>query len=90
MGMHGVVLETDELSVKLEHEDGQVLWWPYGAVVMEKNALEERAAMIEGRNCKSIRHLMESDEARRAGLRVEEVVALRLYSGTFLHATEAS
>ena len=81
MGMHGVVSETDDFSVCLEHEDGQLVWWPYGAVVMETSALEERAAMTEGRNCKSIRELMESDEAKRAGLRDVEVIALRLYSG---------
>jgi len=40
--------------------------------------------MVEGRNDKPISELMEAEEARRAGLRVAEVVALRLYSGNIL------
>ena len=34
LGLTGVVLRTDELSVELKHEDGSLIWWPYAAVVM--------------------------------------------------------
>ena len=61
-----------------------------GELKLDASPAHYAGCMVEGRNDKSVSKLMEAEEARRAGLRVEEVVALRLYSGTFLHATEAS
>ena len=37
--------------------------------------------MVEGRNATPISELLEAEEAKRAGLRDVEVIALRLYSG---------
>ena len=72
------------------------LWFVVGTdgIDTEKGELKPDASpahyagcMVEGRNDKSLSKLMEAEEARRAGLRVEEVVALRLYSGNVFHAT---
>ena len=76
LGITGVVLQADELSVQLKHEDGSLNWWPYGAVVMEKSAY-----IVEGRNATPLSELLEADEAKRAKLRDTELIALRLYSG---------
>ena len=76
LGITGVVLQADELSVQLKHEDGSLKWWPYGAVVMEKSAY-----IVEGRNATPLSELLEADEAKRAKLRDTELIALRLYSG---------
>ena len=40
--------------------------------------------LVEGRNAKTISELMKSEQCRRAGLRAEEMVALRLYTGMLL------
>ncbi len=76
MGITGVVLQADELSVQLKHEDGSLKWWPLGAVVMEKSAY-----IVEGRNDTPLSELLQADEAKRAKLRDTELIALRLYSG---------
>ena len=76
LGITGVVLQADELSVQLMHEDGSLKWWPYGAAVMEKSAY-----IVEGRNDTPLSELLEADEAKRAKLRDTELIALRLYSG---------
>ena len=39
--------------------------------------------MVDGRNAASIEELMSSPETKRSGLRVVEIIALRLYSGKF-------
>jgi len=77
----GVVLQVDELSVLLEHEDGQTRWWPYGAVLMEQSKPLNWDCMVAGRNAKTVAELLERPEAKRARLRDAEIIALRLYSG---------
>jgi hypothetical protein len=41
--------------------------------------------MVEGRNATPLSELLEADEAKRAGLRDTEVIALRLYAGPMHH-----
>ena len=43
--------------------------------------------MVQGRNDTPLSKLLVAEEVKRAGLRDTEVIALRLYSGNFLHAT---
>jgi len=75
----GEVLQVDDLSVQLAHEDGEKAWWPYGAVTMEHSKPQD--CMVAGRNAKTVAELLERPEAKHARLRDAEIIALRLYSG---------
>ncbi len=47
LGSTAVVEQADTASVKVRHEDGQALWWPYGAVKVVSRQPRAAAASAE-------------------------------------------
>ena len=82
----GTVQEVDAASVKLVHEDGQAIWWAYGAVKVTQRRLKRKPGGETSLTCMrgdvmQIMHGAEEVEAAFAGCDARWALALVKYLG---------
>ena len=82
LGRTGVVSVAEELSVQLVFEDGQRLWFPYAALVVEHRAPKAIRACA----CGDILRTVNDEAAARKAFATSDArfaLSLRAYLGTF-------